>query len=187
MGIIKDSSEELAINLSKIAKITLIAAINQNNIIGINDTMAWSLKGEQTYFKYVTMGGVVIMGKSTYEDIPLKNRELPGRHVIILTTDENYKVLSENHSIAHSFEEAIHQAKLKNVKNIFIAGGGKVYEQAVKDNLFDTALITEVELEVPSAERITFFPQLNKEDFNIQEINIKGENWKVRKWTRILN
>ncbi|MCT4552961.1 MAG: dihydrofolate reductase [Alphaproteobacteria bacterium] len=191
MGEIKDASEILANVLSEKATITLIVAKNQKNIIGVGKTMAWTKKevrGEQTYFKYVTQDSAVIMGRSSYEDIPIEHREMPGRQMIILTTNREYKPFSENHSIANSFEEAIHIAKLKNAKNIFIAGGGKVYEQAIKEKTFDTALITEVDINIASPEVITFFPQLSKKDFLVEELKgIKGENWELFRWTRITN
>ncbi len=67
--------------------ITLIAARARNGVIGRNNQMPWKIPGEQAYFKRVTMGHPIVMGRKTWESI---GRPLPGRRNIVVTRDPAY-------------------------------------------------------------------------------------------------
>ena len=67
--------------------ITLIAARARNGVIGRNNQMPWKIPGEQAYFKRVTMGHPIVMGRKTWESI---GRPLPGRRNIVVTRDAAY-------------------------------------------------------------------------------------------------
>ena len=66
-------------------KYSLIAAMDNNRIIGNNNKIPWKAKGEQTLFKRITENSVVIMGRNTYESLP--NGALPNRYNAVLSTD----------------------------------------------------------------------------------------------------
>ena len=99
--------------------ISIIAAIAENGVIGRDNTLPWKLPADLQYFKKVTMGHPIIMGRKNYEDI---GRPLPGRQNIILTRDKTYR--AEGCTVVHSLEEAIECAKNKEM---FIVGGSEIY------------------------------------------------------------
>ena len=67
--------------------ITLIAARARNGVIGRNNQMPWKIPGEQAYFKRMTMGHPIVMGRKTWESI---GRPLPGRRNIVVTRNRAY-------------------------------------------------------------------------------------------------
>ena len=69
------------------AKITLIAARARNGVIGSNNQIPWKIPGELAYFKRMTMGHPIVMGRKTWESI---GRALPGRRNIVVTRNGNY-------------------------------------------------------------------------------------------------
>ncbi|MGB2532331.1 MAG: dihydrofolate reductase, partial [Porticoccaceae bacterium] len=68
-------------------KIALIVAASQNNVIGLDNQLPWHLPEDLQYFKAVTMGKPILMGRKTYDSI---GRPLPGRTNIVLTRDANW-------------------------------------------------------------------------------------------------
>jgi dihydrofolate reductase len=104
-----------------------IAAIGEKNrVIGNGGEIPWSIKGEQKRFKEITTGHPIIMGRKTYESI---GRALPGRTNIVITRSDN---AYEGSVTVHSVEEAIETAKKsEGSEEIFIIGGGAIYEAAL--------------------------------------------------------
>ena len=82
--------------------ISLIAAIGKNNELGKGNNLLWPLPTDQKYFREITTGHTVVMGRKTFESI---GRLLPNRRNIIITRDLNYK--ADEAEIAHSLVEAI--------------------------------------------------------------------------------
>lgn len=130
--------------------ISLIVAYDKNRVIGYNNSMPWYLPEDLKYFKETTMGKPMIMGRKTFESI---GRPLPNRTNIIITRNKNYSV--ENAKVAHSLNEALQCAKEID-KNIFIIGGGKIYEQAI--DFADIIEVTEVH---ENFEGDTYFPEID--------------------------
>jgi dihydrofolate reductase len=137
-------------------QISLIAAIAKDTrIIGNEAKIPWHIPEDFKYFKETTMGHPMIMGRKTFETFP---KLLPGRTHIVLTRNEDYEV-PEGVIIANSIEKAIGEAKKvssenKGTREIFIIGGGQVYELGMKyaDKLYITIVDTEVEGNI-------FFPE----------------------------
>ena len=129
--------------------ISLVAAKAENGVIGNGYEIPWRAKGEQKLFKEITMGGVLIMGRKTYESI---GKPLPGRETIVISRGtKNYpepiKVCS---TLSLALESA---AQLK--KPIFVIGGGEVYSQAI--SLADSIHLTQIHCR---AEGDVFFPEI---------------------------
>lgn len=116
--------------------IRLIVAKSDNNVIGRNNQLIWRLSNDLKHFKEITTGHPIIMGRKTFESI---GRALPNRSNIVITRNRNFTV--KDVITAHSLNEAIEIAKNLN-ENIFIIGGGKIYEQAI--DLADILEVTEV-------------------------------------------
>lgn len=126
-------------------KFKLIACINERNVIGRNGGLLYSIKNDLKNFKRMTTNNVVIMGRKTFESLPNKS-PLPNRINIIVTSDDNFNVdKNDNVFIVHSINEVIDlcNAFFSN-KELFVIGGGNLYNQFLDLNLVNEALITKV-------------------------------------------
>ena len=83
-------------------KLSLIVAMAQNRVIGINNNLPWHLSEDLKYFKRVTMGKPIIMGRKTFESI---GKPLPGRTNIVVTRNQKYT--ADGIKVVHSLDEAI--------------------------------------------------------------------------------
>jgi len=83
-------------------KLSIIVAIAQDGVIGVNNTLPWHLPEDLKRFKALTMGHHIVMGRKTYDSL---GRLLPGRTTVIVTRNQNYHV--EGALIAHSLPEAL--------------------------------------------------------------------------------
>ncbi|RBW69495.1 dihydrofolate reductase [Bacillus taeanensis] len=100
--------------------ISLIWAMGQNQTIGKDNDMPWHLPADLAYFKKVTSGHTVLMGRKTHESI---GRPLPNRKNIIITNNKAYK--AEGCIVVHSVKEALTHTKEDEV---FVIGGAQIYE-----------------------------------------------------------
>ena len=115
--------------------ISIIAAISQDRALGKNNKLLWHIPKDLARFKKITTGHPVIMGRTTFESL---GKPLPGRTNIIITRDDNYQ--AEGCIICHSLEGAINIAKEKDHKEVFVIGGGQIYNQTI--NLADKLYLT---------------------------------------------
>ena len=142
--------------------ISIIVAVAKGGAIGKEGKMPWKIPGEQRQFKDLTTGHVVVMGRTSYEEIvhPLPNRT----NIVVSKT----KVFSgENLYTVKSLKEAIERA---GQEEIFIAGGAEIFQKALP--LADKIYMTSVDMEVPDADR--FFPDFPKEEYKREEIEKVG-------------
>ena len=130
--------------------ISIVAARSLNGIIGNGLKIPWVVKGEQALFKKITMGGILIMGRKTFDSL---GRALPGRETIIISRNENYNC--DQGKVCSSLQSALAEAeKLK--KSVFIAGGGQIYELALP--VVNTVHISTIEKEVSGDVPFPKFP-----------------------------
>ncbi len=143
-------------------KIAMIAAVAENNAIGINNKMPWYLPGDLRYFKAVTMGKPIIMGRKTFESL---RKPLPGRTNIVITRDENYHF--EGIRVVHSLKDALSLAEdvalIDGVQELMVIGGAEIYRQALPQA--ERLYLTKV---YQSFEGDAFFPEIDKSQW--QEI-----------------
>lgn len=104
---------------------SIILAVAQNGIIGKDNALVWRLKEDLKYFKKLTSGNVVIMGRRTYESI---GKPLPNRHNVVISRNEKFS--AQGCTVTHSLESALKDAE-KFQKDIFIIGGAEIYKQAI--------------------------------------------------------
>jgi len=130
-------------------QLSIIVAIANNQVIGINNTLPWHLPDDLKRFRALTTGHHIIMGRKTYESL---GRLLPGRTTVIVTRNKNYRL--EGALIAHSLEGAV--ALCKNDDEVFLIGGAELYQDGLK--LADKLYITEVDLTVDGD---AFFPEFD--------------------------
>ncbi len=139
-------------------KIALVVAAARNRAIGLNNKMPWHLPEDLKYFKRVTMGKPVIMGRNTFESI---GRPLPGRPNIVISRNADYK--AEGITLVNSLDAAL-QAAAKllppGVDEVMVIGGAQIYAQALV--MADRLYLTEVDAE-PEAD--AFFPAIDRKEW----------------------
>ena len=119
-------------------RVTLIAAVARNGVIGRGPDIPWRIPEDFAYFKRTTMGHVMVMGRLTFESI---GRVLPGRRTVVVTRDPSWQHAEVE--VAHSFEAAL--ALAGPADEVFVCGGGQIYAEAMPSA--HRLLITEVEQE----------------------------------------
>jgi len=120
-------------------KLHLIYARAANGAIGKDGVMPWHLPEDLAHFKRTTLGCPVIMGRKTWESLPLRFRPLPGRINVVVTRQRDWQ--AEGTLVAHSLEDAIRLCG--NVSDAWVIGGAEIYAQALP--LASTAVVTEIE------------------------------------------
>ena len=136
----------------KTPKISIFAAVSENNIIGIGNALPWHIPDDFQRMKEVTSGHTIVMGRKTFESI---GRLLPNRTNIIISRDESYHV--EGGIVCHSLMEALEVARIHEKEEIFIFGGGQIFEQAIP--LTEKLYLTIVHKEI---EGDTYFPDYSE-------------------------
>ncbi len=119
---------------------SLIVAMANNGVIGVNGELPWKLSADLRRFKQLTMGHSIIMGRKTYESI---GRLLPGRISIVVTRQKAYSVMP-GALLAHGVPDAVELAR--GSSEAFIIGGEEIYRAALPlvDRMYVTAVATEV-------------------------------------------
>ena len=133
-------------------KISMIAAMAKNRIIGKDNQMPWHLPADLKHFKAITLGKPVIMGRKTYESI---GKALPGRTNIVITTSSTYTL--PDAIVVNSCESALSVAG-KNTDEVMIIGGGAIYKAflPIAEQLFLTFidLHTDGDTQFPDYEKV---------------------------------
>lgn len=136
--------------------ISAIVAAANNRVIGIDNDLPWRLPKDLKWFKEKTLNHHVIHGRRSFESLPFP---LPKRVNIVVTRDKAYY---HNHAIVvHSIDAALAYAKSEGEEEVFILGGGKIYEQTKE--LWDRLYLTEVDA-APQGD--TLFPKVDHSLYN---------------------
>lgn len=183
-------------------KLIAIAAVAENNVIGINNSLPWHLPEDLAFFKKTTMGAPIVMGRKTYESI---NRPLPGRLNIVITGNKHWQPQPDKHGNAR--EVICHPSELPQPKifskspkptvlarahgldvlstwlaaydKVFLIGGSQLYNQAIESKLLDELILTEIH---QSFEGDAYFPNWEKSEFN-EVSRIKNTESPERSWS----
>ncbi len=136
-------------------KLTLVAAVAKNGVIGKADALPWYIPEDLKHFKQVTIGKTVLMGKNTFESVLNRlKKPLPERTNVVITRQADYKA-PEGVIVYHSIEDALEG--LKDTEEVMVAGGGQIYSQLI--DKADKLLLTEVHKEVDGD---VLFPKVDK-------------------------
>lgn len=119
--------------------ISMIVARSRNHVIGKNNQMPWKISADLQFFKKVTMGYPIIMGRKTWESI---GRPLPGRRNVVVSRNTNYSAIGAE--LVGSLDQALEL--LKEFKRVFVIGGQQLFTQAFPQA--DELFITEIEIQV---------------------------------------
>ena len=141
-------------------KTALVVAASENNVIGRDNKLLWRLPNDMAFFKNVTWGMPVIMGRKTYESLggPLK-----GRTNIVITRKD---LKNEGIVFTDSLENALAKAAATDAKECYIIGGGEIYRQAM--NVADIIYITRVHTVL---EGDTYFPEIDEKVWELTYSN----------------
>lgn len=137
----------------------IVAITEKSRAIGKDGQMIYHLKDDLKYFKATTMGHTIVCGTKTYMSFP--KRPLPGRKNIVLTRSD--KTFEGAHTL-HSKEEVLQYAKDHPEEEVYIVGGDNVYKQFIDQA--KRLYITEIEQD-GKVEADSFFPEFDKEDYNV--------------------
>jgi dihydrofolate reductase len=156
-------------------RLAMIAAQSQNRVIGNNNKLPWYLPEDLKYFKRVTLGKPIIMGRKTFESI---GRPLPGRTNIIITRNPDWTHDGAGVRVVHSLQQAIELAESLALVNGFeeslVIGGAEIYALALPQA--DRLYLTQVHAEVQGDAHFppldpTQWREMAREDFSAIEPN----------------
>lgn len=148
-------------------KISLIAAMAKNRIIGKDNQMPWHLPADLKHFKSVTMSKPIVMGRKTFESI---GRPLPGRRNVVISRNEGYN--AEGCDVVNSINAALHL--LKESDEVMIIGGGFLYSQTI--DLADKLYLTFINLEVDGDTQFPNYDYLNLKEKKREEHTADEKN-----------
>ena len=135
--------------------VSLIVAISKNRVIGKDNNLIWHLPKDMKYFRDKTTNHHILTGRKNYISIPQKFRPLPNRINIVLTRQTQFD--EENCIVLNSIEAGIEYAKTHHESELFIIGGGQIYQEALDKNLVDKMYVTHIDKEFDGD---TFFPEI---------------------------
>jgi dihydrofolate reductase len=142
--------------------LSLLVAADEKNVIGKDNKLPWHLPNDLKYFKNLTWGMPILMGRKTFDSI---GKALPGRKSIVITRNKDWK--HKNVEVVHSIEEAINSAKADDIKEIFVIGGAEIFSSSFNkaDRIYLTRIHHQFEGDV-------FFPELPANDWALVQNKI---------------
>lgn len=135
-------------------RVTLVAAVADNGVIGADGDIPWRIPADFAHFKALTLGHVLVMGRATYESI---GRPLPGRTTVVLTRDPAWS--ADGVLVAPDLATALRLAADTD-EEVFVVGGASVYAEALA--VADAQVLTEVHLS-PAGD--TRYPAFDDQDW----------------------
>ncbi len=138
---------------AKKPRVSVIAALAKNRVIGIENRLPWRLPEDLAHFKALTLGHPILMGRKTFESL---GRPLPGRTNVVITRNRDYR--PEGCLVADSIPAAI--ALCGEADEVFFIGGAELYAQVIP--LADRLYLTEVDVEATGD---AWFPEFDRSAF----------------------
>jgi len=158
-------------------KISIIAAIGKNKELGKDNKLIWNIPEDLRRFRKITKGHPIIMGRKTWESLPIK--PLPSRVNIVVTRNPSFSFARPGLAkLAGNLGEAIKIAKKAEGSNeVFIIGGGQIYQQAIEKGLVDKLYLTIIN---SNSGADTFFPDYSEFKKVIFEKKGESEGYKYK-------
>ena len=144
---------------------TIVAALSENHVIGANNEITWHMPADTRHYHDTVRGKVVIMGRKTFTSSEIHPTV---QKMIMVTRQTNYlltKKQKEFVKVASNVPAAINKAQSYGAAEVFILGGGMIYEEAIK--LADKMILTHIKTMVRYGE--AFFPEINPEYWHITQ------------------
>lgn len=142
--------------------ISLVVARSRNGVIGRDGGLPWRLPTDMRFFRELTTGGTVVMGRRTFESIPERFRPLPDRRNLVLSSDPG--LVLDGAEVLPGLDAAPSEC--------FVIGGGVAYREALPRA--GRVYATEIEADVDGD---AFFPELPEDEWRcVQESDVHEEN-----------
>jgi dihydrofolate reductase len=137
--------------------ISLVVAASQNNVIGKDNSLLWSLPNDMKHFKNITWGMPVLMGRKTFESF---KKSLQGRKNIILSRQKGYK--PDNAIVVDNLRDVELLVKGMDVKELMVIGGGEIYKMYFPkaNRIYLTRVDTVIDGD-------TFFPVISEKEWKL--------------------
>lgn len=132
-------------------RVSIIAALDTNGVIGRDNELPWRLSGDLKHFKALTMGHHLLQGRKTWDSV---GKPLPGRVNVVITRAEDYR--REGFVTVHSLDEGLALAERAGEDEAFVGGGAEIFAQAL--HRAGRMYLTRVHAEV---EGDTYFPEFD--------------------------
>ena len=146
--------------------LSAIVVIAENSAIGKNNDLLCHLPADLKHFKELTMGHTIIMGRRTFESLP--KGALPCRENIVVTRNADYQAAGA--VVCHSVDEALQKASMPGER--FIIGGAQLYAATI--DKVDMLHLTELHASFADAD--TFFPQINRDEWQeVERIDCQAD------------
>lgn len=156
--------------------LSMIAAVGKNNELGRDNDLIWKLKDDMKFFRTITSGKTIIMGRKCFESLP---GLLPNRKHIILTTNTDYMV--DGAIIFNNIIDVIRYVENSN-EDCFVIGGAKIYEEFLP--FVNEIYLTEIDDEAIAD---VFFPSFDKSMYDSEVLNEgveKSINYKILRYRK---
>ncbi|QTM99600.1 dihydrofolate reductase [Sediminibacillus dalangtanensis] len=144
--------------------ISLLYAMDRNSVIGYQSDLPWRLPNDLKFFKQMTTGNTIIMGRKTFASM---NGPLPNRENVIVTKDKSFQ--ADDCLILHSVEEIVKWSEKDPETELFVIGGEEIFRQVLP--YADRMYMTFIDETFPGD---TFFPAYNEKDWKLTK-KVLGE------------
>jgi dihydrofolate reductase/thymidylate synthase len=159
---------------------SIVVAMDEQRGIGKNGVLPWHLPADLKHFARITKTtqtpgaqNAVLMGRKTWESLPESFKPLPGRLNIILSRQKDHD-LPHGVLLADSLDEALRKANQANVEQLFVIGGGRIFEEALPHPQCEKLYITQLKGEFGCD---TFLPEWDDAHFEkVEESPLQSEN-----------
>lgn len=147
--------------------LSIIVAVAKGGVIGVNNSLIWHISEDLRYFKSVTTGSTIIMGRKSYESI---GRPLPNRRNIVVSRNSSFT--AEGCEVVSTIDEAI--SLCNGDEKAYIIGGGEIYRQTI--DMVDMLYVTHVDY---GYEGDTYFPEIDQTKWGkvSSDIHERGEKF----------
>lgn len=149
--------------------LSAIAAMAKNRVIGVNNDLPWSIPEDMKFFRDMTKGHVMIMGRKTFDTFG--GKPLPNRFHIVITRNPDFKFEDPTVEVVSDIKSALELAHMLTTKyqkkfgdEVFVIGGGEIYKQSL--DLLDRIYLTVIEKEFQGQ---AHFPEFSEDDFALTD------------------
>lgn len=148
--------------------LSLLVAADEANVIGKDNKLPWHLPNDLKYFKNLTWGMPILMGRKTFESI---GKPLAGRQSIVITRNQQWQ--HDGVEVVHSVEEAIEKARQKDIKEVFVIGGAEIFKTSLAqaDRIYLTRIHHTFEGDV-------YFPELSESEWRLVKSHLSAKDEK---------
>jgi dihydrofolate reductase len=147
-----------------------IVAVSENDVIGVNNTLPWSIPEDMKFFREKTKGKALIMGRKTFESV---GHPLPQRLNVVITRQKDYSSSAPNVIVQPDLKTAIEYCRgqvSKYGEEIFIIGGGEIFKESM--NLVDVIYLTRIHKDFPGD---IHYPKVDMGKFTLVEQRDRSE------------